>query len=246
MQLSKRLSAVAGFVTPGYKVADVGCDHAFTSIYLVANHISPQVIAMDVNLGPLERAKENIEKYKVEDRIIIRRSDGIKELEPGEVDSVILAGMGGILMTEILSVRKDIVSTLKEMILQPQSEISKVRRFVQDHGFLIMDENMIKEEGKYYFVMKTKLKSMVENPETFELREAVHFSFGRLLLERQNTLLLEYLLKELRTCEKIYDQLSLEQTENTESRKKDILSKIDLINNGLKYFNKGEMKIGGK
>ena len=94
--------------------------------------------------------------------------------------------------------------------------------------------------------MKTKLKSMVENPETFELREAVHFSFGRLLLERQNTLLLEYLLKELRTCEKIYDQLSLEQTENTESRKKDILSKIDLINNGLKYFNKGEMKIGGK
>ena len=94
MQLSKRLSAVAGFVTPGYKVADVGCDHAFTSIYLVANHISPQVIAMDVNLGPLERAKENIEKYKVEDRIIIRRSDGIKELEPGEVDSVILAGMG--------------------------------------------------------------------------------------------------------------------------------------------------------
>ena len=83
----------------------------------------------------MERAKENIEKYKVEDRIIIRRSDGIKELEPGEVDSVILAGMGGILMTEILSVRKDIVSTLKEMILQPQSEISKVRRFVQDHGF---------------------------------------------------------------------------------------------------------------
>ena len=77
MQLSKRLSAVAGFVTPGYKVADVGCDHAFTSIYLVANHISPQVIAMDVNL-PHWRAKENIEKYKVEDRIIIRRSDGIK------------------------------------------------------------------------------------------------------------------------------------------------------------------------
>jgi len=83
VQISKRLQEVARLVTKEKAVADVGCDHAYTSIYLVQQGIASKVIAMDVNRGPLERAKLNIEKYGMQQQIQTRLSDGIKELKPG-------------------------------------------------------------------------------------------------------------------------------------------------------------------
>ena len=106
MQLSKRLRAAAGMVTKGNIVADVGCDHAYTSIYLCKEGIAPRVIAMDVNKGPLQGAKTHVEQAGLSEQIDIRLSDGLQKLMPGEADTVLLCGMGGLLMIKILSLRK--------------------------------------------------------------------------------------------------------------------------------------------
>ena len=154
MELSKRLEAVAAFVTAGYTLADIGTDHAYIPIELVRTGHIPQAIAMDVNRGPLERAEENIREHGLSERISTRLSDGFSAMEPGEADSAVIAGMGGGLTIRILKEGERVVNTLKECILQPQSEIEKVRAFLLEEGFLFIAEDMVEEDGKYYPMMK--------------------------------------------------------------------------------------------
>lgn len=136
MDLSKRLTAVASLVTAGYTVADIGTDHAYIPISLVERGTVPGAVAMDVNRGPLERAAENIRAHGLEGKIRTRLSDGFSALECGEADSAVIAGMGGGLTIRILKEGAAVASTLKECILQPQSEIEKVRAFLLEEGFL--------------------------------------------------------------------------------------------------------------
>lgn len=236
MQLSKRLQAVADLVTEGYRIADVGCDHAYTSIYLAERGISPQVIAMDINQGPVDKAKENVRRYGCADRIEVRKSDGLEKLKPGEVDAILIGGMGGALTIEILERRPDILTDIRELILQPQSEICKVRKMLINSGFLIIKENMVLEDGKYYVMMKAVQQTSVKNQEEYTLAKQEHLYYGRLLLEAKHPILFEYLNWELGICEEVIQNLITEQTENALARKKDFMAKVDLINCGLEYF----------
>ena len=101
--LSNRMQALTDMVTPGTVITDVGCDHGFVSVYLVQKGLSPRVIAMDVRSGPLERAREHIREYGLQDRIETRLSDGLHGLKTGEANGMICAGMGGPLMEKILT-----------------------------------------------------------------------------------------------------------------------------------------------
>ena len=154
MELSKRLTAVAGLVTEGASVADIGTDHGYIPIHLIEQGLSPKVIAMDINKGPLERARIHIAGYGMSDRIETRLSDGLAVVEPGEVDEIIVAGMGGGLVIHILEEGKEVVRRLKGCILQPQSEIQKVREYLVEHGFVFEAEDMVEEDGKYYPMMR--------------------------------------------------------------------------------------------
>ena len=149
MELSKRLQAIADMVTTGSRTADVGCDHGFVSIYLYENKIAPKVYAMDLREGPLQRAREHIEAKGFSDYIETRLSDGVEALAAGEADTLICAGMGGRLMAEILSKGHEKAAMMKELILQPQSELRYFREFLRQNGFAIVKENMIKEDGKF-------------------------------------------------------------------------------------------------
>ena len=149
MELSKRLQAVASLVSDGYRLADIGTDHAFIPISLTESGRIPGAVAMDVNRGPLLRAQANIREHGQEKRIGIRISDGFAVLKQGEVDSAVIAGMGGPLMIRILKDGESVVRSLKECILQPQSEIEKVRAFLLEEGFFFLEEDMVEEEGKY-------------------------------------------------------------------------------------------------
>ena len=160
MELSKRLSAVAALVTNGYRLADIGTDHAYIPICLAGTGRIPEAVAMDVNPGPLLRAEENIRMHGLEDRIKTRISDGFASLEKGEADAAVIAGMGGPLMIRILREGAEVVSTLKECVLQPQSEIEKVRAFLLEEGFFFLDEDMVEEDGKYYPMMKVQPRLM--------------------------------------------------------------------------------------
>ncbi|NLP35614.1 MAG: SAM-dependent methyltransferase [Clostridiales bacterium] len=237
MQLSDRLQAVVDLVTPGNRVADVGCDHAYTSIYLVENKISPNVIAMDINQGPIDRAKENIRKYGYEDKITTRKSDGLEKLRSGEVDTVLIAGMGGGLTVQILTRHRDRMVGLKELVLSPQSEIHLVRELLERIGFIITKENMIKEEGKYYVMMKAEANKSVMDKEAYKLLCKEHVYFGRLLLESKHPILREYLLKEEKRCINILETLQREASESTQARKQEMEKILELIDAALGYYN---------
>lgn len=236
MQLSKRLQAVADLVTPGHRVADVGCDHAYTSIYLVENKISPYVIAMDINQGPIDRAKENIKKYGYEKEIATRKSDGLEKLKVGEVDTVLIAGMGGGLTVQILTQHRERMAGLKELVLSPQSEIYLVRELMQEIGFTITNENMIKEEGKYYVMMKAEASTSVIDNQPYQLLNKEHAHFGRLLLESKHPILREFLEKELERCSKILELLQKETSESINIRKNEIRESVKLIKAALGYY----------
>ncbi|MBP3926452.1 MAG: SAM-dependent methyltransferase, partial [Clostridium sp.] len=154
VEISVRMRALTELVTPGLKMCDIGCDHGFVAIYLVQKSISPKVFAMDVRSGPLSRAQEHIGQYGLGSQIETRLSDGLAALKPGEADGMICAGMGGPLMIKILEEGSALAHNMKELILQPQSEISEFRKYLRTHGYHIIKEDMVLEDGKYYPRMK--------------------------------------------------------------------------------------------
>ena len=205
MQLSLRLSAVAGLVTRGNRLVDVGCDHGYLPVYLYQNQIIPKAIAMDVRKGPLSRAQEHIAQYGLGEYIETRLSDGLAALKEGEGDTLVIAGMGGPLMERILTDGEKVRESFLEMILQPQSDIPHFRRFIREIGWQIVEEELIREDGKFYPMMKV-IHGEEENilPDTpYTLEEW----FGGLLLERKHPVLKEYLDRELRIRDEILEKL---------------------------------------
>jgi tRNA (adenine22-N1)-methyltransferase len=154
MKLSKRMEAAAAMVSAGNILADVGTDHGYIPIELVQRGIVPSAIAMDLREGPLSRAREHIKEQGLSDRITLRLSDGVSALSKGEADTVLIAGMGGELIIRILTDGADICHGVRELILQPQSVIGEVRRFLRENGYRITDEDMVLEDGKFYPMMR--------------------------------------------------------------------------------------------
>ncbi len=152
--LSRRLRTVAGMVTRGHRVCDVGCDHGFVPVYLVQQGISPGVLAMDLREGPLRAAREHVSAYGLEGQIETRLSDGLHNYKAGEADTLICAGMGGGLMMRILEAEREKTDSFRKLVLQPQSEIERFRRFLRERGSVILDEEMVEEDGKFYQVIR--------------------------------------------------------------------------------------------
>ena len=152
--LSERLRMLAGMVTVGSRLADVGCDHGYLSIELVRSGVCPAAIAMDVREGPLAAAGKHIGEAGLSQYITTRLSDGLGECRAGEADALVCAGMGGRLMERILRADMEKARGMRELILQPQSELPQFRLFLRENGFEIIDEDAVFEDGKYYFAMK--------------------------------------------------------------------------------------------
>lgn len=183
-----------------FTVADVGCDHAYISIALIKRCLASQVIAMDVRKGPLEIAKRNVRAYAMENKIELRLSDGLAELDIGEADTIIIAGMGGLLIKSILEKGKNILSnadTPPVLILQPQSDIREVRIFLYTRAYHIVQETMLEEDGKYYTVLKAipgKKDGCFSDAE---------WLYGKYNLEGRSAVLQTYLQKENRILKNI-------------------------------------------
>ena len=216
MQLSQRLSSVASMVTAGNCLADVGTDHGYVPIYLYERNVIPRAIAMDVNKGPLERAALHIAESGMKDAIETRLSDGMAALKPGEADSVVIAGMGGPLMVKILSAYPEMTASLKELILQPQSEISEVRIWLYEQGYEIVEEHMVFEDGKYYPMFKA-----VKNPEAEKLTY-LEFKFGKLSVLAEPEVLKAYLEREIANKQNIFKKLMDENSEKSRARAEEI------------------------
>lgn len=206
IQLSQRLQALADMVTPGNVVADVGCDHGFLSIYLVEQGIAPRVIAADVRRGPLSAARAHVEERGLSAYIETRLSDGLAEYRPGETGTLVCAGMGGRLMQSILTEHMDVTLGFGELILQPQSELRQFRVFLREQGFTVLDENILCEDGKYYFLFRVKPGQEAEHERDADMTR-LGDKYGAGLLASRHPVLRDYLEKCLTNCTSVREQM---------------------------------------
>lgn len=159
MKLSPRLKAAADLVRCGKKIADIGTDHAHLPIYLVENGICPQAIGSDLREGPIANAKANVASAGLSDRIQLRLASGLDKVSPDEADDVIIAGMGGILISEILEKAQWLKDESKHLVLQPQSHAEILRTYLISNGYRIECENVCEDTGRLYCVMSVYYNS---------------------------------------------------------------------------------------
>ena len=229
MELSKRLQAVADLVGDNLIVADVGTDHGYIPIYLIESGKCEKAFAMDVNEGPLLRAKDHIRAYGLAERITTRLSDGVTALEVGECEAVVVAGMGGALAVKIMEDGKEVFRSLKEFVLQPQSELEKVRQYLNENGFRIVAEDMVLEDGKYYPMMK------VVNAEDSKY-SLVELRYGRCLLNQKHPVLKMFLEKEENSKQMIIQNLEQQPGEHIKVRIQELENELEIVRETLAVY----------
>ena len=218
MKLSKRLQTIADFVKKDAVVADIGTDHAHIPIYLIENNIIDKAYACDINKGPLEKAKENIANFGVSKNIVLRLSNGLDKMSNKEVDTIIIAGMGGELIIDILNRGKIFFDKKNTFILSPHTKVDEVRDYLIRNGFKIIKEDMCIDEGKFYTVMEVRYTG-----NTVMYLEA-ELLYGKYLIENKHQVLLRFLKKE----EEKYISI-LSNTGLSEDRKKELRHRLDII-----------------
>ncbi len=148
-ELSIRLQKIADRINEGETMADIGTDHGFLPIYLIENDISPSVIMTDVSRPSLMKGSDNLDMLGADrDRADFRVGDGISVLKSGETDAVVIAGMGGMLIRDIMSVDMDHTCSFRKYILQPRTRQGHLRKWLLENGFTIIHEDLV-EEGRF-------------------------------------------------------------------------------------------------
>ncbi len=182
MKLSKRLATIAALVPPGSRLADIGTDHAYLPVYLVSEGIVPSAVAGEVNQGPFRAAGEALDRVGLTDRIDLRFGDGLAVLAPGEVDTAVIAGMGGPTIVEILDACPEVTASLSCLVLQPMLGGGVVRRWLAASGWHIVAEALVEEDGRLYEVIAAA-------PGAAEEYEEILYDIGPLLWGRRHPLL---------------------------------------------------------
>ncbi len=185
LPLSPRLLVCCGFVYPGARVADVGCDHGYLGIYLLLNGIASSVIASDVNEEPLKSAVRNAEKYGVREKISFYLSDGARNI-PRDFDLLVCAGMGADTMISILEAALWLKDSRYGLILQCQSKTPMLRQYLSEHGWRITEESVVRDGRFLYTVMQVLYQPEYPRPSIGE------YYFPPALLENPAPELPEY------------------------------------------------------
>lgn len=225
VRLTSRLSSLAGYIKQGERVIDVGTDHGLLPIYLIQNNITNKVILADINEGPLEKAKGNLERAGIilgsssytldplpssksslyskvsQPTLDIRQGDGLDVMEKGEADKAVIAGMGGNLIIDIMA--RDIEkSKSMEFVLQPRKKQERLSKWLYKNGFTIKDESLVKE-GFYIW----QIIHVIPVRDTCYKRE-IDFAINPILIEKCDPLLSDFIQQKLKTLKKIYNEAS--------------------------------------
>ena len=230
MELSKRLAAVAGLVSYP-TVADIGTDHGYVPIALFLQGKLKKGYACDVRKRPLEICRANIALYGAEGVIETRLGNGLVPLRPFEVETAVMAGMGGMLTVHILEDSPEVALSLKELVLSPQHDIGAVRKCLHKIGFSIAEEHMLKEDGKLYTLMRCE-----RGTERYD-RE-IDYLYGKRLLEKKEPLLREVLEIEKGKYQRLAEQLRRTETENARLRLPAVEEKLEGMKEALGCWQK--------
>ncbi len=160
MSVDNRLQRIAGMIRHGDRVADIGTDHAYLPVFLIKEGIAPSAYACDVSDGPLENARKTVEKSGVSG-ITLRKGDGLNAVAPDEVDTVVIAGMGGDLIARILESSPWVKNSRYELILQPMTAVEDLREYLCQNGFEVKLETAVSAHKRTYTAMKVVFTGIV-------------------------------------------------------------------------------------
>ncbi|NLY46208.1 MAG: SAM-dependent methyltransferase [Tissierella sp.] len=232
MELSNRLLEIVNFVPKGSSVADIGTDHGYIPVYLIQNNISKKVIASDISAGSLDKTIEYVNDLELNDKKYPKLGDGLDVLKPNEVDTVIIAGMGGILISKILENNKEISNTIENFIFQPMVASKELRQYLTNNGYIIVDESLAKEGRKFYEIIYAKRgKSNIQRD--------IYYEIGLKLIENNHPLLKKFLEHKKNEIKEIISKLGNNDSNNTKSR-------YEELNRILEEYKEVEKEIDSK
>ena len=223
LDLKGRLKLIANKTPACNTVCDIGTDHAYLPIFLIQNDVCHTAIAADVKKGPLMAANKNIAEARLESVIETRLGNGLEPIGEKEVDVIIAAGMGGILIKDILENGILQARNAKALILQPMNAPEILREWLYKAGFEIYDEELINEGEKIYIVISARWTGEQAEIDRF------HFYIGSKLIERKDPLLLPYITKRVKQLRKAVLEMG-EAGERIEEARNKYLWLIDRMN----------------
>ncbi len=150
LNIGPRLMCAASMVESSRKIVDIGTDHAYLPSYLVVNGKAEDVLACDIGIMPLKNAEKTVKTFGLENKIKLRISDGLKSVSPDEADEIVICGMGGNLISEILSDAQWIKRKGMHLVLQPMTHSEDVRLYLCSNGFVISEERFVIDNKKVY------------------------------------------------------------------------------------------------
>jgi len=237
--LSARLQCLAQAVPEGARVVDVGCDHAFLIIALVNAGRVQYAVGTDVAEGPHASAHTNVREAGLTDQISVRRGDGLATIVPGEVNTAIIAGMGGFVMANILRNAEDVVGKLRRVILQPMNAAHQVRRYLYESGFVLVDEQICEDDGRLYEVIVADKTTVGEPHQAARsdhaydpfLKDAQSFefalAFGPLALTRMRPYFVTWLERAVGHWRDILVQMSASEAKESAARRASLYARIE-------------------
>lgn len=202
MKLSKRLESIVKMVPECNCLADIGTDHGYIPIFAVLKGISKKVIASDIREGPIRVAENNIAKYGFKNKVETRIGPGLCVLTEGEADVIVIAGMGGNVICNILDEGRAVAESADYLIFQPVKYPEVLRKYLILSGFMIIDEDLVKEGYKYYHI----IKAMHGNEAPFE--KEIYYYIGPKLIEKGHPLLNEYIKTQIKILDDVLQVLS--------------------------------------
>lgn len=226
MKLTNRLLKIASLVTPNKRLADIGTDHGYIPVYLLNKNIINFAILADINRGPLENARKEVKRNKLADKVDLRLGSGIEVLKKGEVDEIIIAGMGGILIGELLEANKEVAHEAEKLILQPMQAQDELRKYLLNNGYEILDECLEKEDFRLYEIIVTKYTG-----KNTEVEDDIYYEVGKKLLENKDKLLNEFIDNKIKKYNNIIEKLGNKESDAILSRRNSANEKIEKLKN---------------
>ena len=199
MKLSGRLGMIAENIPKCRIISDIGTDHAFIPIYAVENGLCERALAADLRKGPLEMAEANISKHGLGSSIEIRLGNGLEPIRADECDVIVIAGMGGQLIRDILCSAPEKSSRASMLLLQANNAVDALRKWLYENGYDILEEKLVSDAGKLYCLIKAKWTGIPVIKDEFD------YYIGEKVFEGNDTLLGPYLLKKLKELEMIIE-----------------------------------------
>ena len=230
MELSKRLNWILDEMDNCNTIMDVGTDHGYIAIELIRRNIAHKVIASDINKDPLNKAKINISLEGLSSKVELRLGGGLKPLKMNEVQGVLIAGMGGNLIRDILEEDIDKIKNMDYLVLQPAQNPEILREYLYKGNYEIIDEDICEDEGKFYELFKVKYRE-----DTSTVLEKIFYEISPALLKKKSSVFKSYLEEKAAKYRKVNNFIK-DDTEHAKMRKQELEEKIEIIENLLNNF----------